>query len=105
MLSLKKDNIAQKKNLIALKLALSTRLDFVSRLLDFVSRLLDLPPRLSDFLLSDRACSATTDEIFAKASPFDRLSIGVADALSIWLGAVFAIGLLLFALPFLLMQE
>jgi hypothetical protein len=63
--------------------------------------------------LSDRACSATTDEIFAKASPFDglsidvadALSIDVADALSIWLGAVFAIGLLLFALSFLLMQE
>ena len=69
-LSLKKDSIAQRKILIAQRRSVSARLDFVSRLLDFVSTRLDLPPRLSDFLLSDRACSATTDEIFAKASPF-----------------------------------
>ena len=59
----------------SLELSSSRLLDCVSRLLDLVSRLLDLPPRLSDFLMSDRACSATTDEIFAKASPLPpRLS-------------------------------
>ena len=48
----------------------STRLDLASARLNLTSTQLNLPPRLSDFLLSDRACSATTDEIFAKASPF-----------------------------------
>ena len=62
-LALKKDSIAQRKILIAQKRSVSARLDLTSARLD-------LPPRLSDFLLSDRACSATTDEIFAKASPF-----------------------------------
>ncbi len=71
-------NLKQRKqNLIAQRLSVSARLDFGStRLvfgstrLNFGSTRLNLPPRLSDFLLSDRACSATTDEIFAKASPF-----------------------------------
>ena len=41
ILSLKKCNIAQKKNLIAWRLALSTRLDLTSARLDFVSARLD----------------------------------------------------------------
>ena len=64
-------NLKQRKqNLIAQNHHVSARLDFGSTQLDLTSARLNLPPRLSDFLLSDRACSATTDEIFAKASPF-----------------------------------
>ena len=78
-------NLKQRKqNLIAPRLSVSARLDFGSTRLNFgstrlnfsstrlnlTSARLNLPPRLSDFLLSDRACSATTDKIFAKASPF-----------------------------------
>ena len=67
----KEKNIARKRNLIAQKSIVSARLDLTSARLD-------LPPRLSDFLLSDRACSATTDEIFAKASPLVSTRLVVA---------------------------